>query len=73
MRTFADDNHEDKASIDDVRCVGETEKAIKVTLGEDTWMPKSAVHEDSEVYQLGDMGRLVVRPWFAQKMGWELD
>lgn len=56
------------------RCVRATEKAILVTapdLGEgEHWLPQSAVDDDSEVYQAGDEGRLVIAAWFARKQGW---
>ena len=73
MRTLQDEGFEEKSSKADVRCVGETERAIKVAVGDDVWIPKSALHDDSEVYQMNDFGRLVVLPWFAKTMGWELD
>lgn len=34
------------------------------------WCPKSQIHDDSEVYEEGHEGTLVVRNWFAQKEGW---
>jgi hypothetical protein len=36
------------------------------------WIPKSALHEDSEVWseKNGD-GELIVKAWFARKEGWD--
>lgn len=35
------------------------------------WVPKSAVHDNSEVWKRGqEPGALVVKPWFAKKKGW---
>ena len=65
-----------KATIHDVECDGETDLAIHVTDGTedfDMWVPKSVIHDDSEVYQKGDSGSLVVKGGWAQKNGFELD
>jgi hypothetical protein len=37
---------------------------------DERWVPKSCVHEDSEVYKDGTDGELVVVHWFADKKGW---
>lgn len=52
-----------------VVCVHETDKAILCEFGphEEVWIPKSVVHDDSDVYQAGQLGDLVVERWFAQK------
>lgn len=34
------------------------------------WVPLSQIHEDSEVYDEGDEGRLVVSGWLARERGW---
>lgn len=57
-------------SFEDVACEAETEKAIKVLIdGEMHWIPKSLVHDDSEVWRDGDYGTLVIPEWFAAKEG----
>jgi hypothetical protein len=33
------------------------------------WIPKSVIHDDSEVYKEGAEGKLVVARWFAEKEG----
>lgn len=56
--------------IENVECVRETAKAICVEsedFEESVWIPKSVVHDDSEVYKDGDIGSLVVELWFAEK------
>ncbi len=59
-------------SIDDVKCVHETVKAILVEIdGDQVWIPQSQVDEDSEVWSSGDEGTLIVSDWFADKEGWE--
>ncbi len=59
-------------SIEGARCVSATEKAILVE-GIDAkpvWIPQSQIDDDSEVYQVGDEGKLVVSDWWAEKQGW---
>lgn len=51
----------------------ETAKALLVKLAdedEERWIPKSCIHDDSEVYSMksGD-GELVVEEWYAEKEG----
>ena len=62
-----------------VHATRETDKALLVTFdteyeGEtETWVPQSQIHDDSEVWQTGDSGALVVTPWFARQRGWTED
>lgn len=34
------------------------------------WIPKSAIHDDSECYKADTDGDLVVFEWFAESRGW---
>ena len=62
---------QNKVSIEDVLCVRQTDKAILVVVdGAEEWVPQSQIDEDSEVWQEGDEGTLIVSGWFAEKMGW---
>lgn len=48
----------------------EREKAIEVVLldtGDLKWIPKSVLHSDSEVVEMGDKGKLVIHTWFAEQ------
>ena len=56
-------------SFDKARVDRETEKALFVILhdGSSHWIPKSVVHDNSEVYKEGHSGKLVVKGWFAKK------
>ncbi len=56
----------------ETECTRETAKAILVAskVRKDTWVPKSAVDDDSEVYSKGDKGILIVKMWWAEKEGW---
>ena len=49
----------------------ESEEAIEVELddGRKFWIPKSQVHDDSESYELGTDGSLVVAEWLADRKG----
>lgn len=59
--------------IGDGTCVKETDKAILVESddirGGKIWIPKSQVHDDSEVFEDGHEGKIVVTKWFATKEG----
>lgn len=65
--------------------IRDSDKAILVRVSEDektviaaedcdrtreVWIPKSQIHEDSEVSEVGDVGTLVVNEWFAEERGW---
>lgn len=59
-------------SLDDVRVVKTTDKAVLVEYeGEEYWLPRShIVVEESEVYDVeGDHGTLVITEWIAQQKG----
>lgn len=36
-------------------------------LDEETWVPKSVIHDDSEVWQTKQEGDLIVHAWWARK------
>jgi len=59
-----------------VVCVNESPDALKVTPVHPHkpvpfWVPKSVLHDDSEVYGKGHEGKLVVQRWFGEKEGWD--
>jgi hypothetical protein len=59
---------------DSVICEAETPRAICVRpsgKGNAFWVPKSVIHDDSEVYKDGTEGTLVVKDWYAEKEGWD--
>lgn len=62
-----------KVSVGKAKAVRETDKALLVAvedLGEEIWVPKSQIHDDSEVYADGHEGDLVVSAWYAASKGW---
>ena len=65
------DGHEDVAEYDGVHVVQGTAKALLVEFmdGQQRWVPKSVIHDDSEVFDEGDnaSGKLVLHGWFVEK------
>jgi len=61
----------DVEEVEGCICEKETAKAILVKTpgGVTVWVPKSVVHDDSEIYGEGHKGKLVVARWFAEKEG----
>jgi hypothetical protein len=58
----------DKATFNDVEVVQETEAALLCRIdGRDVWIPKSQIDDDSEVYEKGTEGELVVSQWIAEQ------
>ena len=61
-------------TIDNATCTRDSSKAILVEadfFDESTWIPQAAVHVDSEVWEEGNAGTLVVEGWWARKEGWD--
>lgn len=61
----------EQVSLGDGRAIEEREKALRVALdtGEIVWIPKSMIHDDSEVYEEGHEGDVVVARWWAEQEG----
>jgi len=57
--------------VDEVKYV--TDKALLVDIeGEEFWIPRSQIHEDSELYNsdhVGESGVLVIPRWLAEEKG----
>ena len=56
-----------------VTCIQENPKSLRLEDedGKKFWVPKSVIHDDSEVWKEDDSGKLVVKTWFAEKEGWD--
>jgi len=55
--------------IHDVIALKETEAALLVEIeGEEFWVPKSQIDDDSEVYKVDTEGTLIIPLWLAEKM-----
>lgn len=69
---------DDGFEIDDVEAVRATDDALlckSETLreleGEDeVWIPRSQIHDDSEVYEADHVGKLIVSSWLARQRNW---
>jgi hypothetical protein len=56
--------------IDGVTAIHETEQALLVEYeGDEFWLPKSQIHDDSEVYERETKGKLVIPRWLAIEKG----
>lgn len=61
---------DDEVRIPNVVGKHETEKAVLCVIdGEEKWIPKSQISDDSDVYGKGHEGDLIVTEWFAKKEG----
>ncbi len=58
-------------TFEDCKCDRDTPQAILVSGIEshEIWIPKSQVDDDSEVYQSGTEGKLIISEWIAEKKG----
>lgn len=60
----------DRRHIERAKAIRETPSALLVVIdGVKHWIPQSQIDDDSEVYKVGDEGKLVVSSWFAAKEG----
>jgi len=56
----------------ELNCIveAETDKALLCNFGDKKeWIPLSQVDDDSEVYQTGDEGVLIISEWIATQKG----
>jgi hypothetical protein len=63
------DSGNDGEQIGTGKCVAVRPTAIQVAIdGKDDllWIPTSCLHDDSEVYQAGTTGKIVVLSWWAK-------
>jgi hypothetical protein len=62
--------NEQTVELEDVTVEAETDLALLCSVEDKKlWIPKSVVHEDSEVQSEGDIGTIVIMRWFAEKEG----
>jgi CMP-2-keto-3-deoxyoctulosonic acid synthetase len=62
---------DNEAHFEVTEVLRETDKAILVNIeGEETWIPKSVILDQSEVYsEKNGNGTLIVKYWWAEKEG----
>lgn len=73
-RTIRDEDRGARATefvtIDDVTALRSSDKALLCVIdGEHLWVPQSQIADDSEVYERGHEGKLVVTHWWASERG----
>lgn len=53
------------------RAKGQTDRSLLCRFHRDKtlWVPQSLIHDDSEVWEEGQVGRLVLPVWWATKKG----
>ena len=62
--------NEQTVEFENVAIETETDLALLCNIDDKKhWIPKSVVHEDSEVSSEGDTGTIVLQRWFAEKEG----
>jgi hypothetical protein len=60
----------DTVQVEVERVKRATDKALLVVVeGEEFWIPRSAIHDDSEVWDEGHDGTLVIPLWLAEAKG----
>lgn len=61
----------DPVEIDGCKCIKASDLAILVRVQDDleVWIPQSLIHDDSEVWEEGDEGVLIIPEWFASQRG----
>lgn len=70
-----DGREDDGVPFDDVTALRGTERALLCRLTTDAgvrrevWIPRSQITDDSEVFEVGDTGELVITSWFADREG----
>lgn len=62
---------DDMYEIEGCSVLVDTGKALLVKSPDDEfWVPTSQICENSEVYEKGTTGSLIVTGWFAKQRGW---
>lgn len=71
------DDEDEGVSFEDCEVKAETAAAVLVFAGDSDfdssadgrWVPKSVLHDNSEVIKKGDKGQVVLKTWWAEKEG----
>lgn len=70
MRTIRDEDEVQAVTLSDVKALRGTDKALLCLIdGEEVWIPQSQITDDSEVYEPGGEGKLVITQWLATQKG----
>lgn len=73
-RRFVHDDDDSDVEIEGASADRESDLALLCVLPHgnrriERWIPKSQIHDDSEVWRAGQSGKLVITGWFADKEG----
>ena len=65
-------HRDDTYTLEGVKAVAETDAALLIVTadGDEVWVPKSQIDDDSEVYKKNNEGDLIVTRWIARERGW---
>jgi hypothetical protein len=56
--------------FENAECIKETDLAILVVIdGEEYWIPRSQMSDESDVYGEGQSGTLIITEWIAEQKG----
>lgn len=57
-------------TLEEVASLHATADAVLCLIGSrQVWVPQSVIHEDSEVFDAGQIGKLVIFTWWATREG----
>lgn len=60
--------NDNDVTIEDVTVEHETDSALLCLIdGQKIWIPKSHIRDESEVYEKGTEGKLVISEWIAEQ------
>lgn len=58
--------------LEDVECIRETDAALLCVIdGAEHWLPRSQLHDQSEIQREGDSGSITITAWLAETKGLE--
>lgn len=61
---------QDTVTLDEVTSIHATEQAVLCLIdSRKVWVPQSVIHDDSEVFEAGQSGKLVIFSWWAVREG----
>jgi hypothetical protein len=72
MRYDDDEREVEYVTIKNVVAIGETADAVLCVFEDgkrEVWIPKSRIHDDSEVFADDHEGKLVIPEWLAEREG----
>ena len=60
----------EKVEFEDVKAIRETVLALYCLIdGRGVWIPQSQIDDNSEIWEAGDEGTLIISQWIAEQKG----